>query len=666
MAELTDPSQLNSLLESAQLLHSSLELDGLLRHLLRSVMARLVITRAFIAVAQEDEMKLSLIKGLAHLSVGSLFDEAQARAAGITHIYPIGDGAQPVGRLALAANKPISHEEEQYIKALLGLAASGIANSRAHAHAQRVNATLDQKLQDLSALLDMVRGLTATLETEDVARLLVLTLAGRWAVTKYAIVTWKEGHATVTKQKGIKPPDANRLTALLEKIPEAMRVCDLPDGEDKEQLLAQQAVIIFPIRIAGSEGESISGCLILGPRAGQLIYTESDLEFGAGLVAQAAVALQNSWYFREMVEKKKLEAMQQARKQTDLIFTALSDVLSGTVLDEKYRLEEKIGSGGFGAVYRAKHLLMNRAVAVKILRPTAGNDTQEMFDRFRLEGISASRIEHVNTVAILDFGVSRAGIAYLVMELLDGLSLAKELRVKNKIPPWRCLEILLPVANVLAEAHALGIVHRDIKPDNIFLHQSKDGEIIKLVDFGIAKMFAPDEDVNLHTLEGDVMGTPAYMPPERIRNKPYDGRADIYSLGVLFYEMLCGELPFVSFDGSQIAMAMMHITQEPESLRVLNPAVPEEFEQLVLSMLQKNPEKRPAARELAETLLKLQKKYRDPQEKIVTASLIPGKKEYERITSDQVVKKTTLTENEFISNENLTLRYRELPGEKSN
>jgi CheY-like chemotaxis protein len=293
----------------------------------------------------------------------------------------------------------------------------------------------------------------------------------------------------------------------------------------------------------------------------------------------------------------------QAQKRTDKVFSALADALPGAVLDQKYRLEEKIGSGGFGAVFRATHLSLRRPVAVKVFRPMRGNDSPDALRRFRLEGASASRVNHPNAVAVLDSGISEAGIAYIVMELLNGHSLRDELQLHGAMPPSRVIEIALPVCRVLAEAHAGGIVHRDIKPDNIFLHQAKEGEVVKVVDFGLAKIFGEEADsAAAHTMTGGIVGTPAYLSPERVNSDIYDGRADVYSLGIIMFQMLTGRAPFEANEGGAMALLVMHVMKEPPRLRDLNPAVPPEFEALVLEMLRKDPRARPDAQQIAQQL----------------------------------------------------------------
>jgi sigma-B regulation protein RsbU (phosphoserine phosphatase) len=303
------PSSLETLLESAQLLHSSLNLEDLLRHLLRSVMGRLLVTKAFIAVENDDGMRLELVRGLSQLKVGNQYHVELAREAGINLILPIGDATAPTGLLGIVkpTHKQLDDEDIAFIQALLGLAASGIANARAHQQTNRVNQALDQKVQDMQALIDLGRGLTSTFEPEEVARLLVLTLAGRWMVRKYALAAWKKGQPPVLRQKGMsleKLTDYGVYGYDPEKLADCVRAADLPDGLIKDLIVSEQGEIAFPIK-AGDE--TTGGLVVLGPRPGNLPYSESDLEFGAGLVAQAAVAFENAWFLREVVERKKVE-----------------------------------------------------------------------------------------------------------------------------------------------------------------------------------------------------------------------------------------------------------------------------------------------------------------------------------------------------------------------
>lgn len=305
-----------------------------------------------------------------------------------------------------------------------------------------------------------------------------------------------------------------------------------------------------------------------------------------------------------MLAESRAENLRTARR-SELIFSALSDALPGTVLDGKYRVEDRIGSGSFGTVYRGTHLLLNHPVAIKIFRPAIGRSALEGLDRFRIEGISACRVNHPNAVTVLDFDVSAGSLAYLVMELLEGHSLADLLRQHQRLEPARCVGIAVCVLNALAEAHAAGIVHRDIKPSNVFLHRAKDEEQVKVIDFGVAKLTDQsvlEGDTPPETLAGTLVGTPEYMAPERLNGARYDGRADVYSVGVMLYEMLTGQLPFQPRDGGYWSLAMMHVAREPKPPVVVEPRVGAMLNEIVMLALAKEPERRPTAADLARAL----------------------------------------------------------------
>jgi CheY-like chemotaxis protein len=278
-----------------------------------------------------------------------------------------------------------------------------------------------------------------------------------------------------------------------------------------------------------------------------------------------------------------------------------AEIGPGTVLDERYRLEERIGSGGYGAVYRALHLELRQPVAVKVMQARTPTPRAALL-RFRQEGISACRVKHPNAVTVMDFSLTPEGVAFLVMELLEGHGLDDELVARGRLPLPRCVEIAVPVCRALAAAHAAGIVHRDIKPSNVFLHLAAAGEVVKLLDFGIARLSGDAEQDRPLTVEGIVLGTPSFIAPERVRGAAYDGRSDVYGVGAMLYRMLSGRLPFAEMSGDPQALLSAKLVSDPAPLRALEPALPVAVEAVVMRALRRDPAQRPAAAALADQL----------------------------------------------------------------
>jgi serine/threonine protein kinase len=276
-----------------------------------------------------------------------------------------------------------------------------------------------------------------------------------------------------------------------------------------------------------------------------------------------------------------------------------ADMGPGKVLAGKYKLESLVGSGSFGSVYRALHLGLQSTVAVKVLQTSSGR-TPEALARFQREGIAACRIKHPNAVSVMDFGVTGGGAAFLVMEMLEGRSLLEELQRMGRLDPARTAGILEPLCSVLEDAHQAGILHRDIKPANVFLQHTSRGEVVKVLDFGIAKIMDAESGEQNLTLEGGIIGTPAYMAPERFRGGKPDGRSDVYSVGIMLYQMLTGRMPFSAHDNADLlAVAMLHLNREPQPLREVYAEVPAAVEDVVLRALRKDPRDRPSAGDLA-------------------------------------------------------------------
>lgn len=300
--------------------------------------------------------------------------------------------------------------------------------------------------------------------------------------------------------------------------------------------------------------------------------------------------------------KKSQRALLASYKQAQALFSAMTDALPGTVLADKYRLEHKIAAGGFGVVFAATQVDVDGKVAIKLFRPPAEEGEEALFERFRVEGVSASRVKHPNAVAIMDTGVSPGGLPFLVMELLDGETLAARMK-RNRVPPAEAVRIAADVCGVLAAAHASSIVHRDIKPSNVFLHRAADGgddEVIKVLDFGIAKLVDETQALQL-TRTGELIGTPRYMAPERLQGKLEAPASDVYSLAVLLYEMLLGRPPFAA-DDNVYATLWVQMNAEPDAPHAVDPTIPVELSELILRGLSRVPGDRPTAAELEQRL----------------------------------------------------------------
>ncbi|HEX3146184.1 MAG TPA: protein kinase [Pyrinomonadaceae bacterium] len=274
-----------------------------------------------------------------------------------------------------------------------------------------------------------------------------------------------------------------------------------------------------------------------------------------------------------------------------------SGSLVGKALDGQYQIESMLGKGGMGAVYRARHILLGDRVAIKVLPPEMRGNT-EWLRRFQREGQAARRFRHPNAVTVYDLRTSADGTIYLVMEYVEGNTLDVELKKRGKFAPAEALTVLTPVMSVLNAAHAMGVVHRDLKPENIMIGKPSTGgePVVKLLDLGIAKLrevagSEPTGSTNL-TVAGQMLGTPYYMSPEQWGDLPddgnseIDGRADIYSLGVVIYELIAGKRPFNGLTLPELRR--QHTSFTPPALHEIDAGVPAAFSNAVARAIAKD------------------------------------------------------------------------------
>ncbi len=270
------------------------------------------------------------------------------------------------------------------------------------------------------------------------------------------------------------------------------------------------------------------------------------------------------------------------------------------MLDDKYRIDHLIAVGGMGAVYAGTHVKLRKRVAIKVLNPQLSS--APMIERFHREAITASQIGHEGIAQVTDIGTSGDGEPFLVMEYLEGESLASRLRASGALPIEDACELACAILSPLAAAHRAGIVHRDLKPDNVFLVRQSRGEMVKLLDFGISRVQGLDGEFRL-TTTGLVLGTPYYMSPEQARGDlQITTAADLYAIGVILYEMLIGAVPIQADNYNQLMFRVM-MGEYPRP-RERRPDLPVALEQLILAAMAQEPAERPgSATELEHALL---------------------------------------------------------------
>jgi len=268
--------------------------------------------------------------------------------------------------------------------------------------------------------------------------------------------------------------------------------------------------------------------------------------------------------------------------------------LIGRKIAGRFEIEALVGEGAMGAVFRARQIALGTTVAVKVLHRPLTSDPS-FAARFLREAQAASRIDHPSSMRVIDFGEQDDGLLFMATEYLDGRTLADVLDEVGPMPAPRIIDIASQILAALAVAHEMNVVHRDLKPENIMLLEGEDDEgcrhdIVKVCDFGVAKLLEQQGSGSRVTGEGLIVGTPAYMSPEQARGESLDARSDLYSMGVLLFQMMTGAVPFDAT--TAVATALMHVTDEPTRPRAINPSIDERLEAICLKAMRKRREDR--------------------------------------------------------------------------
>jgi len=275
--------------------------------------------------------------------------------------------------------------------------------------------------------------------------------------------------------------------------------------------------------------------------------------------------------------------------------------LPGDIIADRYRVVERIGEGAMGTVYRAEHVQISKVMAIKLLHHDVEQNPENVA-RFHREAEAASRLNHPNTVHVFDFGRTKSGSLYLVMEYVDGDDLGKVIANEGAMSFGRVAYLCAQVAGSVADAHAAGVIHRDLKPENIVIAEGRDGERPKVLDFGLAKLFQGNMEAQV-TSSGTIVGTPYYMSPEQIQGHELDGRSDVYAMGAIMYECVVGKPPFEA--PNPVGVLSKHLSEQPVAPSQRSPlSVPAEADDIIMRCLEKDPDDRyQTAEELRQALI---------------------------------------------------------------
>ena len=269
--------------------------------------------------------------------------------------------------------------------------------------------------------------------------------------------------------------------------------------------------------------------------------------------------------------------------------------LIGKTVAGNFLVQELVGAGAMGSIYKAEQITLGKTVCIKVLHDHLTGDPT-LSKRFHREARAASRLKHPNAISIIDFGTTEDGVHYIAMDFVDGTDLSHVIKKEFPLDPMRILDILNQIASALDEAHAQGIIHRDLKPENIMMEDRRhQRDFVTVLDFGIAKIKDPDRESpeTFATMAGIVCGTPEYMSPEQAKGESLDSRTDLYSLGVILYQLNTGKLPFTA--DTPIGVVTKHLTQDPPRPREVNPNIHEAMEVLILGLMAKNRGERPSS-----------------------------------------------------------------------